>query len=294
MALEGPARETLANLARQMREQKPAEALAEIERALRVGDCVKAQRLCAALRKKSARPTIELCLLAADAALGVGDTTQATEETHKALQLDPQNARALKTLGDLTFATGVEPVALVYYEQALEKAESHSLLSNVINSSQVKTLKRRYLANQQAEQTQSPINQSQELLESTPELETEKKSSAVDLPSIEIASDQTSSPTSKTLTFARPAESVPKAASAEVSEKEATPQSGENKKQFTRYDRLKLNPIFETETMAQMLISQGHKQSALELLEKLAERGFSESANATLKSLRESLSNSSD
>ncbi len=337
MALDGQAFEALAGLAKQMREEKPEKLFAEIERALAASDCAKAQRLCAAMRKKRSKPIAALCILSAQAALGVGDVAQAKEETHKALQLEPQSTTALRILADLTFAAGEEPIAMVYYQQVQENLGSSAVISVDLASLQTKTLKRRYLAlrNRVKSVTDEPELSVSKTKESTtivsktkeqvlqveptpsgraetgeksdskfvPELgkidEIDKTISAVDLPSIEVREEPASElevekvekvqkseakSSAQSLRFSRPMElesglvGTGGAFSAPTSAKD-----------MSRYDRMKFHPVFQTETMARMLIAQGHKQAALDLIDRLVVREDTESGRMSLESLREGL-----
>lgn len=326
MALEGQALETLTALARQMRAQEPDRALEEIERALAQNDCARAQRLCATERKRRQKPSLKLCLLAAQAALGVGDITQAAEEAHKALQLEPQNAEALKFLADLTFAAGEEQIALVYFQQALDNSLDWALLALPLSSLQTKTLKRRYQT-QRAASGAAPENSPKSMTaptstndtgdtvvaEATETADLAQPVDAPDLPSIEVCEEPPNDPAvepteTQSLTLTRPPETSVSVTESEVTlektlesvpdeepstaPEESSAASSKSAETFGRYDRLTLHPMFQTETMAENLIAQGHKHSALRLLEQLAERGVSNSARARIDELRKSLSDS--
>lgn len=324
MALDGQAFEALAGLAKQMREKKPEKLFGEIERALAVSDCAKAQRLCAAVRKKRSKPVAALCILSAQAALGVGDVAQAKEETHKALQLEPQSTTALRLLADITFAAGEEPIAMVYYQQVHENLDSSVVMSVDLASLQTKTLKRRYLALsnraesvvdepelsvsetkeqvQQVELTSSGRAEAGEKADSrlVSELgELDEIVSAVDLPSIEVREEPVSElevgkvgrvekseveSSAQSLRFSRPTESESGLVSTG-----GESSTNETVKDVSRYDRMKFHPVFQTETMARMLIAQGHKQAALDLIERLVVREDTESGRMSLESLREGL-----
>lgn len=297
MALEGEAFFALADLKKKMRVPAPKDVLHTIEKALASGDCARAQRLCATARKENTAPSVRLCLFSAKAALGVGDTTQATEETHKALQLEPQNAQALKLLGDLTFVAGEEAIAIAYYQQAQERSNSNSLLSVKLKTLQAKTLKRRYFSSQSKASIEP--NPATSAVTTTPKkvvtarslgsadsVESVESPSLVKLPSIEVVDTAVEGVDSASEPEASARRKLKIVGPSEIASLRTEQPTGDDApKSFERYDKMKIKPVFRTETMARMLLAQGHRQAAIELLQEIVKDKNSPSARATLREL---------
>lgn len=216
-------------------------------------------------------------LLKGKALLALGRLEEAAEEFHLALGRDPSSPLALKFLGDIRFAYGAEAVAFSYYERAFKSQSLSGGLFSDLSGAPERALRQRLSGGVAGAEGGGEINS------------TESSSSfKLVLPEIEIVPDESEAPSESQLTAAeteqettaQSVDSDPKTSETESRRSPEQPvpsQAAESPeiripKDFPRFDRLQLAPEFQTETMADLLMRQGHARAAQGVFQTLVRR----------------------
>lgn len=211
-------------------------------------------------------------LIKGKALLALGKLEEAAEEFHLALGREPTSPMALKYLGDIRFAYGAEAVAFSYYERALKSQSMSGGLFSLLSGAPERALRERLDGAVISSPPAAPVSPSD-----------------LDLPEIEIVSDEivdpvasskktaagetisgpatteSESPTKSSLTLRRSPEKPTLPRSAATTEVRIS-------KDIPRFDRLAMAPEYHTETMADLLMRQGHARSAQSVLKTLVAR----------------------
>lgn len=224
-------------------------------------------------------------LIKGKALLALGRLEDAAEEFHLALGRDPSSPLALKFLGDIRFAYGAEAVAFSYYERAFKSQSLSGGLFSDLSGAPERALRQRLSGGVAGAEGGGEINS------------TESSSSfKLVLPEIEIVPDESEAPSESQLTAAeteqettaQSVDSDPKTSESESrqpssltlrrSPEEPVPLQVAKEpelqipKDFPRFDLLQLAPEFQTETMADLLMRQGHARAAQGVFQTLVRR----------------------
>ncbi|HSH00009.1 MAG TPA: tetratricopeptide repeat protein [candidate division Zixibacteria bacterium] len=272
-----------AELAGSQTPYKPAQALLAFER----GDFSAALALCEETLTEPEAP-LSAQLLAGRCNLALARFSAAAECFHQTLTCEPENTVALKGLGDIHFARGSAPVALSYYQRVIELLSDRAALCQPLAAPECRALRDRH---QRTIAAQKPLEKAPAATppaavssnpdpqpEPEPAPPTEPEFAEIDISeeideaaednvetvsadSPEQAAGAPHSAPPQSVTLKRPAEETPVASRATFSPRD-----------FQRYDRLNLPPQYHTETMADLLMRQGHHRAAVDILKELVKR----------------------
>ncbi len=211
-------------------------------------------------------------LIKGKALLALGKLEEAAEEFHLALGRDPSSPMALKYLGDIRFAYSAEAVAFSYYERALRSQSMSGGLFSNLSGAPERALRERLIGAVNDSELDLPeieivsIEPDSDMAVSDASVSDTFVATVVDTSASEAVSDsqttESDSPKKSSLTFRR----VP----------ERSTQSGADEapgfqipKDIPRFDRLAVAPEYQTETMADLLMRQGHARAAQSVLKSL-------------------------
>ena len=210
-------------------------------------------------------------LIKGKALLALGRLEDAAEEFHLALGRDPSSPLALKFLGDIRFAYGAEAVAFSYYERAFKSQSLSGGLFSDLSGAPERALRQRLSGGGGEINSPESVNDSELVL-----------------PEIEIVPDESEAPSELQVTVAETEqETTPQSVDSDPKTSETESRRSPEQpvplqvakepelripKDFPRFDRLQLAPEFQTETMADLLMRQGHARAAQGVFQTLVRR----------------------